>query len=208
MMKRPAIALCASLIVAAGVTSTPFDSARGQGLVEYALVLVFASVAADEINEFAWYPRAGRGRGDAGGSNVEPIDTFTYVISDGNSSGDTNCRQSLDAQVRFGDGINGMRVQVGPNGESLWVNGELVGLLDECFLGQKRFFIEIGVTLPPAAARGLSGPGPMPAPPGLTKPTFLSSSVISPDGATLVRSTCGDPDRPYVVLKVPNPSAY
>lgn len=206
-MKRMTIALCATLILAAGVTSTPFNSARGQGLVEYALILVIVGVSVSEINEFAWYPDVGRGRNDAGGPYLDGVDQFTYTISDGEGSGPIACRQSLDAQVSFGDGINGMRVQIGPNGESLWVNGELVGVLDECFLGKKRFFVEIGVTLPPAAARGLSGPGPMPSPPGLTKPTFVASSLVSPDGTTLSRSTCGCLDQPYVILKVPNPVA-
>lgn len=207
-MKRSIIALCAALILAAGVSGTTFNSARAQGLVEYALILVLVSTGVGEINDFAWYPDVGRGRGDSAGPNSGNTVTYTYIVTNLGTSDLAECRQSVDAQVRFGDGINGMRVQVGPNGESLWVNGELAGVLDECFLGAKRVVVEIGITLPPAAARGLSGPGPMPVPPGLQKPTFLSSSLVSADGATLSRSTCGGFDQPYVILKAPNPAAY
>jgi hypothetical protein len=175
------IGILAALVAVMG-TTLPGQSARAQGLVEFALILVVVPFGTAESVELFWYPGADRNQ-----SNPPPLPrdrvTFQYRLFNNTPLSGQACRQSVRATIAFGDGINGMRVALGGNGETLDVNGETVAVLDPCFAGASRVSLEVGVPVPPETAARLGGPGPVQIPPGLA-PSVAAASVVKSDGQT------------------------
>ena len=180
-MRRFFMGTLAALIAIVGA-ALPAGQSRAQGLVEYALILVVVPFAPGERVELLWYPRADRGRSD---SSPIPSDRvfFSYRLFNSSPLSGRSCRQSVSAAIRFGDGINGMRVAVGSNQETLEVNGETVAVLDPCFVGASRLSLEVGVPVPPETVAKLGGPGRVSSPPGQA-PVVAAASVLKADGQT------------------------
>ena len=180
-MRRFFIGSLAALIAVVGATLATGQS-RAQGLVEYALILVVVPFSPGESVELLWYPRADRGRSDSASVPRDRV-FFSYNLFNSTPTSGQPCRQSVRAAIRFGDGINGMRIALGPNQETLEVNGETVALLDPCFLGAPRYSLEVGVPIPPETAARLGGIGRVSTPPG-EAPVVAAASVLKADGQT------------------------
>ena len=164
-MKRFIAGLCATLILIVGAMTTPAGPARSQGLVEYALVLVLVALDDGVPKRLLWYPDAGRDRGRQPGDTV----TWTYIVTNVGASSGQVCRQTFKATLPAADGsINRMVVALGPNRDSLIVDGKNLGNLDPCFLmaADGDIVAEIGTPLQPELTRDLRGPGPMAPPSG------------------------------------------
>ena len=164
-MKKIIAGLCATVILIVGAMTTPAGPARSQGLVEYALVLVLVALDDGVPRRLLWYPDAGRDRGRQPGDTV----TFTYIVTNVGPSPGQVCRQNFKATLPAGEGIiNRMEVALGPNRDSLFVNGKDVGNLDPCFqmAADGDIVAEIGTPLPPEYTGDLRGPGPMAPPSG------------------------------------------
>jgi hypothetical protein len=199
-MKRIIFSLTAALIVASGPIG-PQNEARGQGLVEYALILVVVSIASDEFIDFLWYPDDNRGRSDSPGL-VEV--TFAVSVSGSDDYSGQPCRQSVRAKVGVRAGVNPLRVATNADNDTLIFNdGEVVAPLNPCFLNASNLVVELGVPVPPGVASGLSGRGPMPAPPGLNKPFIAAATVRAADGSTAAVLSYWDAG--FVTLDVSDP---
>lgn len=180
-MKQMFIGMLSALVTVVG-TTLPGQPARAQGLFEFALILVVVPFATAESVEFLWYPGKDQNQSNPPSLPRDRV-TFQYRLSNNVPLSGQPCRQSVRATIAFGDGINGMRVALGGNGETLEVNGETVAVLDPCFAGASRVSLEVGVPVPPETAARLGGPGPVSIPPGLA-PSVAAASVVKADGQT------------------------
>ncbi len=199
-MKRIILSLTAALVVATGPIGQK-NEARGQGLVEYALILVLVSVAPDEFTDFLWYPDDNQGRSDS--TRFAEV-TFAVRVTGGSDYSGQPCRQSVRATVDVHDGVNQLRVATNVDNDTLVVNdGEVVAPLDPCFVNASGLVIELGVPVPPDVASGLSGRGPMTAPPGLNKPFVAAATVRAADGSTAAVLSYWDAG--FVTLDVSDP---
>jgi hypothetical protein len=185
-MKRFTIGLVAALVLTVGGTSfiTP---ARGQGLVEYALILCLVAVDEGQPAKLLWYPDADRGR-DARAIQRGGTFVLTYIATNAIDAGPQACRQSGEVSIAVGDGINSMRVALGSNRDSIGFNGQYSAALDPCFAEPGDVVVEIGVPLPPEATTGLRGPGPLPPPPGVAAGKALFFPIVNqPVGPSAVQ---------------------
>ena len=139
---RGVLALAASLAI--GLTP---PRAAAQGLVEYALVLVMASISVEEEAIFTVRPV-----NDAAATAPERRSAVHHVRLVGYDAASPSCAFDVDAEIRFGDGLTGrvpVRVAIDRESRTVSVAGERFPI-EDCFELTQRLFLEAGFRPPPA----------------------------------------------------------
>jgi hypothetical protein len=161
-----------ALAVCFAIGFTPPRTAA-QGLVEYALVLVIASISVEEEAIFTVRPA-----NDVAATAPERRSPVHQVRLVGYDAASPSCAFEVDAEIRFGDGLTGrvpVRVAIDRENQTVSVAGELFPI-EDCFEFAQRLFLEAGFRLPPAQVE-----------PALTDmrrrvPIAISGTVVGEDG--------------------------
>ena len=146
-MNKKILSIMAALLLMIS-TFVPFTKALGQGLVEYAIILVLVAFNKNtEYLEAVWVP------GPSQAKPQSPIrrEGDVLIHYDVRSPSDPTCTQPFQASVETTSGLNVMTVAI--NGANkLVVNGkEVEEELDGCFGNADRLLIEVGVPVPPGS---------------------------------------------------------
>jgi hypothetical protein len=161
-----------ALVACIAIGLTP-SRAPAQGLVEYALVLVMASISIDEEAIFTVRPAKG-----AAGTAPERRSIVHHVRLVGYDAARPSCAFEVDAQIRFGDGLTGrvpVRVGIDRERRTVSVAGTLFPI-EDCFEFAQRLFLEAGLrSAPPRFEQTL---GDM----RRRLPVAISGTVVGEDG--------------------------
>lgn len=172
------------LILICMIPTVPTLKVMAQGLVEYALILVVATVGPGETAEFHWLPQANQG--DPQVPTLPPGTTATWTIVVTNT-GDLSCTpEVITTAVNAAPGLN--TLNLARTGIDLVVNGQNVHTFkDECLGENYRVAYQVGVPFPP----GLADPDSLDAralamkipPPGV-----LGYTIVANGGGTAASS--------------------
>ena len=165
-------------------TASPVN-VKAQGLEESAQILGLVEIENNETAEMLWVRK------------LQPAKTqgsikvaFIYKVQQVSPRGTGICAATIQDPLETSSGFNALNLSMGPDNESLLVNGKPLPLFEPCLKDAKRLVLLVGRKGPPGAAQSIAVDPTASQPLGM-QDVWVTWTTIGPNGETRAASTRG-----------------